>query len=157
MNQPGERGPREEGLLCSRGHAGWNLMPLFPPPGLFSGCGRSVHSLHPPPWELSRDPGSQSCRLWIPQTLYPSVSPVMVTSPWPLPHLSFHGGKGRFHGHLRPLKKILESHRARPHINGLPPTKPPAASPRRTMFCHGPKASVSSQAPKKQSVLSKQP
>lgn len=100
-------------------------------------AGRSVHSLLPPPWELPRAPGSQSCRLWIPQTLYPSVSPVMVTSPWPLPHLSFHRGKSLYHGHLRPLKKIREGRRARPHVNGLPPTKPPAAPARRTLFSLG--------------------
>lgn len=120
-------------------------------------AGRSVHSLLPPPWELPRAPGSQSCRLWIPQTLYPSVSPVMVTSPWPLPHLSFHRGKSLYHGHLRPLKKNT----------GGPQSKAPHQWPstHKASSCTGPEdtvqpwpnASVSSQAPKKQLVLSRQP
>lgn len=135
MNQPRQWGPREEGLVCSSGHVGWNLVPRFPPPGLFSGLVGlfTASSLLPGNWA----PSSESCRLWIPQTLYPSVSPMLVTSPWPLPHLSFHRGKGLFHGHLRPLKKIQEGHRARPHVNGLPPTKPPAAPAQRTLFRHG--------------------
>lgn len=120
-------------------------------------AGRSVHSLLPPPWELSEGPWLSEL-----QTLDPTDSlPICVTGDG---DLSLATPTPQFSPWEESLPWALE---ATEKNTGGPQRKAPRQWPstHKASSCTGPEdtvqpwpnASVSSQAPKKQLVLSRQP
>lgn len=155
MNQPGQWGPREEGLVCSSGHIGWNLVPRFPPPGLFSGLVDLFTA-------SSLLPGNWAPRLSELQTLDPTESlPICVTRAGDLSLATPTPQFSPWEGSLPWAPEATEKN------TGGPQSKTPRQWPstHKASSCTSPEdtvppwpnASVSSQAPKKQLVLSRQP